>query len=452
MPEELSIDLDKLAGLERRALSFKGPKARARLNNNVLRLYGIVGDPWEGFTDESVAELLDGLEEGSDLRVRVNSPGGLISQGMAVYSILKDMNPTFVVDGWAASMASIIIMAGHVKVHKGSMIMIHNPWLFSIGDSSDLRKDADILDKLKQTLVAIYSEKTGLDSEELVSMMDEETWLTAEEAVSKGFADELIQKKTSQEPANLSAHSAARNMPKRLRLKLEGNSKSVKTAPNGGNTMTRKTPSAGPALASLLNDAIDEIDESDGDDRSRSDVISEMASEADIAEGTVNQILNADIDCPPLARLEGFARVDGIPSVSSQRSAAEEDGCEFGDGNGSTACAVKANAKQLSRARAQSAKAERERISSILSCDEAANRPKMASHLALKTGTSAEDAKGLLAASAEERQAAADPLGTAMSGQSPGISSDDGGAAESEQDETQAAATFILNAGKAGTN
>lgn len=110
-------------------------------------------------------------------------------------------------------------------------------------------------------------------------------------------------------------------------------------------------------------------------------------------------------------------------------------------------------AKHQKTAVAEATQAERERISSILSCDEAANRPKMAQHLALKTDTSAEDAQGLLAAAAEEQTAKSDPLAAAMQGKSPGVSSDDGGAdLESEASEDEQAANFILNAGKVGTN
>lgn len=101
----------------------------------------------------------------------------------------------------------------------------------------------------------------------------------------------------------------------------------------------------------------------------------------------------------------------------------------------------------VAEAEQKGAKAERDRISAILSCDEAANRPKMAQHLALKTDTSAEDAQGLLAAAAEEQAPKADPVAAAMQGKSPGVSSDDGGAdIESEASEEEQAANFILNA------
>ncbi|HSH27167.1 MAG TPA: S49 family peptidase [Wenzhouxiangella sp.] len=101
--------------------------------------------------------------------------------------------------------------------------------------------------------------------------------------------------------------------------------------------------------------------------------------------------------------------------------------------------------KAVATAQSEATQAERDRISAILSCDEAANRPKMAHHLALKTATSAEDAKGLLAAAAEEQPANHDPLASAMQGQSPGVSSDDG-APEIEASDEEAAALSILNA------
>jgi ATP-dependent protease ClpP protease subunit len=87
----------------------------------------------------------------------------------------------------------------------------------------------------------------------------------------------------------------------------------------------------GAKLTSLLNNAVDKIDESESDDRSRADVISQLARAAGISEGTVNQIINGSIDCPPENRLRGFARVDGMPSFASMRSAGNADGCSYGE-------------------------------------------------------------------------------------------------------------------------
>lgn len=172
-------------------------KARARLyqdgNTSRLRLYGVVGDWLDGFTDEDVADLLE--QASGDMTVHLNTPGGMVDQGMAIHNMLASYQGEIrvVVDGLAASMGSVIAMAGAtVAMYPGSMMMIHNPWNIVLGDSNDMRKNADTLDKFRDAMLAIYERKTGQDRETLTAMMDEETWLTAEEAVEWGFADEVI--------------------------------------------------------------------------------------------------------------------------------------------------------------------------------------------------------------------------------------------------------------------
>lgn len=199
--------LARLAKIERQATNFRGRKkpveARVTRNGDSLRLYGVVGDPWDGVTDESVAEALDEIEAG-DLDVRVNSPGGLVFMGMAIYQLLRERNVTFTVDGLAASIMSVIIMAGKVRVHRGSQIMIHNPLMLTIGDEAAHEKSAEILRKTKDSIIAVYQAKTGQEPEILEEMMDEETWLTAEEAVEWGFADELIDDESVSPAENIS--------------------------------------------------------------------------------------------------------------------------------------------------------------------------------------------------------------------------------------------------------
>lgn len=89
-------------------------------------------------------------------------------------------------------MASVIAMAGEeVVMADNAMMMVHNPWSMSVGDADDLRKEADVLDKLKATLVSAYVRKTGRERGEIEAMMDEETWLDSTEAVAMGFADSI---------------------------------------------------------------------------------------------------------------------------------------------------------------------------------------------------------------------------------------------------------------------
>lgn len=162
-----------------------------------LILYGEISDySWWGdeVTPKALTDDLATLGDITDLTVRINSPGGDVFAGVAIHSILKrhKASVTVYVDGIAASIASVIAMAGDkIIMPKGSMMMIHNPWTFAYGDSRDLRKTADTLDSIRDSILAIYEGKTGLSNEDLIAMLDEETWMSATEAVEKSFATEV---------------------------------------------------------------------------------------------------------------------------------------------------------------------------------------------------------------------------------------------------------------------
>lgn len=157
-----------------------------------IYLYDEVGGYGAGSKDFLAA--LSQLE-GTHIHLRINSPGGSVIEGTAIYNALKRHKGglTVHIDALAASMASVIAMAGDkVYISDNAMIMIHNPWTMAAGgDANELRKQADLLDKLKNTLVTAYEKKTGLSREELEEMMDKETWLDAVEAVALGFADAI---------------------------------------------------------------------------------------------------------------------------------------------------------------------------------------------------------------------------------------------------------------------
>lgn len=131
----------------------------------------------------------------SELDVRINSGGGSVFAAQAIYSQLKQHNATVSVyiDGLAASAASLIAMAGdNIYMPVNAVMMIHNPATIALGEKKDMEKTIDMLDKVKDTIIATYEAKTGLSYDELSKMMDEETWLTGSEAVELGFADELL--------------------------------------------------------------------------------------------------------------------------------------------------------------------------------------------------------------------------------------------------------------------
>jgi ATP-dependent Clp endopeptidase proteolytic subunit ClpP len=128
--------------------------------------------------------------------LRINSPGGSVFDGSAIYSRLRDHagGVEVRIDGIAASIASVIAMAGDkIIMPENAMMMIHNPSGVVMGDSDDMRQLADLLDKIKGTLITAYARKTGKDTKELSKMLDEETWFTAQEAIEHGFADELAE-------------------------------------------------------------------------------------------------------------------------------------------------------------------------------------------------------------------------------------------------------------------
>ena len=124
--------------------------------------------------------------------LRINSDGGEIFDAIAIYNYLKNKDVHVVIDGICASAASIVAMSGkHITMKQGSMMMIHNPLTIAIGESEDLRAQADILDKITESIVSIYMSRTGRTHDEIVSMMDSESWMKELEAVAAGFADSV---------------------------------------------------------------------------------------------------------------------------------------------------------------------------------------------------------------------------------------------------------------------
>ena len=162
---------------------------------NELIIYGDIGESMWGdsVTASSVKNMLDRMDQG-DLTVRINSPGGSVFDGFAIYNMIRqrDGKTTVYVDGLAASAASVIAMAGDdVVMGQASMLMIHDPYTMSVGGSEDMRKTADMLDKIKESIVAAYESRSEQGAEIISEMMTDETWFTADESVSMGFANRV---------------------------------------------------------------------------------------------------------------------------------------------------------------------------------------------------------------------------------------------------------------------
>lgn len=148
-------------------------------------------DWYEG--DVSANTLLKQLKEldVDSINVHINSYGGEVSQGLAIYNMLKDskMKVTTVCEGFACSAASVVFMAGDERIIKdASLLMIHNAWTWARGDSNELRKQAEDLEKITQASVNAYKSKVNISEEKIKELMDKESWITADEAVEYGFA------------------------------------------------------------------------------------------------------------------------------------------------------------------------------------------------------------------------------------------------------------------------
>lgn len=156
-----------------------------------ILLYGIIGDSWDGLDANTIVPLISNSDD--DLDIRINSPGGYVMEGLAIYNAIvraaqDGRKVTTHIDGLAASMASVIAMAGEDRLMAdNALMMIHNPWDIAMGDAAELRRKADQLDMIRDQLVKIYALRTGIAADDLVAMLDEETWLTAEQALEQKF-------------------------------------------------------------------------------------------------------------------------------------------------------------------------------------------------------------------------------------------------------------------------
>jgi ATP-dependent Clp protease protease subunit len=187
---------------------------RAQMKRAEIVVYdeiGAFGIPAKAFLDE-----LKALGPIAELTVRINSPGGSVFDGVAIYNALKrhDAAITVWIDGIAASIASMIAMAGdEIVMPENAMLVLHDPSGLVAGTAADMRAMAEALDRMKAGMVAAYRDKSGRDDAEIEALMREETWLSAQEALDLGLADRV------EAPVGMAAHfdlSRFRNPPPQL--------------------------------------------------------------------------------------------------------------------------------------------------------------------------------------------------------------------------------------------
>ncbi len=170
----------------------------ATQNENVLDVL-IYGDitSWEWLdSDVSSYTLAKLIQESSAdrINIHINSYGGEVAEGLAIYNALKNHSAEVVTvcDGFACSAASVVFMAGNKRImNDASLLMIHNVWTYASGNAKELRKAAEDLDKISTAAANAYRAVMSISDEKLEELLDNETWITPQEALEYGFATEL---------------------------------------------------------------------------------------------------------------------------------------------------------------------------------------------------------------------------------------------------------------------
>lgn len=180
------------AALER----WNGGIRAASSDDNTISIFDVIGkDYWdEGVTAKRISGALRSLN-GADVTVNINSPGGDMFEGLAIYNLLREYQGkvTVKVLGIAASAASIIAMAGdEIQIGRGAFLMIHNCWVFAVGNRHDFAELAVSLEPFDKAMADIYAARSGLEMSTVQKLMDAESYIGGSDAVEKGLADSLL--------------------------------------------------------------------------------------------------------------------------------------------------------------------------------------------------------------------------------------------------------------------
>lgn len=160
-----------------------------------ILLYDAIGNYFGEFSAKGFATALAAVPRSERITLRINSPGGDVFEALAIYNQAKNHagGVDVVIDGLAASAASLIAMVGQrITIAEGAMLMIHLPWAGAVGTAEDMRRVAELLDKIvEDSNLPIYAGRTGQTPEQIRDWLIAETWLSAAEAVQFGFADAI---------------------------------------------------------------------------------------------------------------------------------------------------------------------------------------------------------------------------------------------------------------------
>ena len=258
-----------------------------------IMLYGTVGDDlWgEGFTARDVVDALAEIGRGNDVMVRLNSGGGYVDEGTAIYNALTAHRgrKTVVVDSIAASAASVIAMAGdEIVMRRGSLMMIHDPAMITVGDSATHQKSMEQLEAYAASIADIYAEQTGESPDKMRADMREEIWLTADDAVSRRYADR-IEGEEAQQPTAFN-YRAYQHAPQRLVAMTDARAWNkrprAQAAPSAGaQQQETPMPNAQADATAAANTALQEAEARHAADLARVRIEAEQAASAKIEAG-----------------------------------------------------------------------------------------------------------------------------------------------------------------------
>lgn len=179
--------------------SFKASAAEGEL---CMEMYDVIGADYfgAGITAQTISDCMANAGVYNKITCRINSPGGDLFEGVAIYNLLKSCGKPVncIVDGMAASAASLIAMAGDkVTMGTGTLMMIHEAMAITAGFAADHRKMAETLDTVTASAADLYVAKTGMKKDEILKMMAAETWMSAEDCVKQGFANVVSEDEAS---------------------------------------------------------------------------------------------------------------------------------------------------------------------------------------------------------------------------------------------------------------
>jgi ATP-dependent Clp protease, protease subunit len=195
------------------------------MDDATITMFEMIGDDyWSGggVTAKKVASQLRAIGD-RPVTVQINSPGGDMFEGIAIYNVLREHPQPITVQvmGMAASAASVIAMAGDdIQVGASSFLMIHNCWVLAMGNRNDMRELADWLEPFDSAMVGLYAQRTGRDAKEIASWMDKETYMSGTQAVERGFADDLLPADAMKTDENAKASDRQVNELRSLELTL----------------------------------------------------------------------------------------------------------------------------------------------------------------------------------------------------------------------------------------